>query len=149
MRSAAPTLRCPDDRRPLRVDGESAVPFAVCDHCSGLWFEHHAIERRDDVRAQIPESSARWDRRTRQISVRFCPACGETLGTAMIDGIKIDRCLACRGVWLEPGQYDVVRIRLKQAPEVPNPTRQPHLVHELSGVAHIVAEVVVTLLTAW
>ncbi len=66
----------------------------------------------------------------------------------MVDGIEIDRCLACRGVWLDPGQYDVVRIRLRQAPEVPNPTRQPHAAHGPSGIAHIVAEVVLTLLTA-
>src|SRR5205809_523853 len=148
MKSFTATLRCPDDRLSLRIDDEGAVLFAVCDHCSGLWFERYAIERRDDIRAQIPESSARWNRRTRKITVRFCPACREPLGTLMIDGIKIDRCLACRGVWLDPGQYDAVRIRLTQSAEVPQPTRQPHAFHGLSGVAHIVAEVAVALLSS-
>ena len=54
MNSFTATLRCPDDRRPLRLDGEGAVSFAVCDHCSGLWFERQAIERRDDVRENDP-----------------------------------------------------------------------------------------------
>jgi Zn-finger nucleic acid-binding protein len=37
---------------------------------------------------------------------RICPACGATLVNLDRDGILIDRCPECRGVWLDRGELE-------------------------------------------
>lgn len=37
---------------------------------------------------------------------RICPACGATLVNMDRDGILIDRCPDCRGVWLDRGELE-------------------------------------------
>jgi uncharacterized protein len=37
-----------------------------------------------------------------------CPNCGETLAMTTREGIEIDYCPACRGVWLDRGELDKI-----------------------------------------
>lgn len=37
---------------------------------------------------------------------RICPACGAELRTVVRQGVEIDRCPACRGVWLDRGELE-------------------------------------------
>ena len=36
----------------------------------------------------------------------MCPACGEPLVTFGYEGVEIDRCVACKGTWLDAGELD-------------------------------------------
>jgi Zn-finger nucleic acid-binding protein len=38
-----------------------------------------------------------------------CPECGGSLSAERVEGIEIDRCIHCVGVWLDAGEYDAVR----------------------------------------
>jgi Zn-finger nucleic acid-binding protein len=38
-----------------------------------------------------------------------CPECGGSLTAQRVEGIEIDRCSHCVGVWLDAGEYDAVR----------------------------------------
>ena len=38
-----------------------------------------------------------------------CPECGGSLNAERVEGIEIDRCIHCVGVWLDAGEYDAVR----------------------------------------
>ena len=38
-----------------------------------------------------------------------CPECGGSLTPQRVEGIEIDRCIHCVGVWLDAGEYDAVR----------------------------------------
>ena len=38
----------------------------------------------------------------------MCPACGETLVTFELEGIEIDQCQKCGGVWLDAGEIDEI-----------------------------------------
>jgi Zn-finger nucleic acid-binding protein len=146
MSSITAIRRCPDDGHPLRTAQPDAVPFAFCEHCLGLWFERDAIERADDARADIPQASARWQPTVRRPRSRICPVCRDPLAVVSIDGITIDRCHSCGGVWLDPGEYDAARIRLKLGATAP-----PRSVHARAGAGSfeavaIIAEVLVSLL---
>jgi Zn-finger nucleic acid-binding protein len=35
-----------------------------------------------------------------------CPRCSETLEATVRDGVEIDHCPRCRGVWLDRGELD-------------------------------------------
>jgi Zn-finger nucleic acid-binding protein len=38
-----------------------------------------------------------------------CPECEGPLTPQRVEGIEIDRCIHCVGVWLDAGEYDAVR----------------------------------------
>ncbi len=48
-----------------------------------------------------------------------CPNCGETLVMAERQGIEIDYCPQCRGVWLDKGELD--KIVERSSAYMPNP----------------------------
>ena len=102
---------------------QDTIPFAFCSKCAGLWFKREVIEHTDPTPASIPDASRRT-RRIHRISrqPRPCPACAIAMTKENIDGIDIDRCAQCRGVWLDPGEYEAARQRLRapsNAPRLP------------------------------
>ena len=57
-----------------------------------------------------------------------CPNCNETLVMADRQGIEIDYCPACRGVWLDKGELDKIIERSAQweEPSQPPPAQNPY-----------------------
>jgi hypothetical protein len=40
----------------------------------------------------------------------------------MVEGVEIERCVYCKGVWLDAGEYDAVRKRIEiQRPDIIKP----------------------------
>lgn len=64
-----------------------------------------------------------------------CPTCNVTLVMADRQGVEIDYCPQCRGVWLDRGELDKIIERTSQepAPTAANrsrePQREPHREH--------------------
>ena len=50
-----------------------------------------------------------------------CPVDGETLVMADRNGVEIDYCPKCRGVWLDRGELDKIIERSASAPPAPAP----------------------------
>lgn len=38
-----------------------------------------------------------------------CPKCGKELKTIDLQGVQIDRCVGCQGIWLDKGELDDLR----------------------------------------
>jgi Zn-finger nucleic acid-binding protein len=53
-----------------------------------------------------------------------CPRCGVGLAMTERQGIEIDYCPQCRGVWLDRGELDKILERSATAPEPPGPAAQ-------------------------
>ena len=53
-----------------------------------------------------------------------CPACNVPLVMSERQGIEIDYCPRCRGVWLDRGELD--KIIERSAPAAPQPTPVPY-----------------------
>lgn len=54
-----------------------------------------------------------------------CPTCKEpNLVISERQGIEIDYCPECRGVWLDRGELDKILERSQQAAPAPNPAQQ-------------------------
>jgi uncharacterized protein len=45
-----------------------------------------------------------------------CPACAVPLGMSVREGIEIDYCPSCRGVWLDQGELDKIVQRSAASP---------------------------------
>ena len=109
-------LRCPTDGSILTRDTAHAVAFATCTECAGVWFAREALAHHSSEPVRIPPASRRPrpgaeggapDRRPRP-----CAACAAVLTVVRVQGIEIDRCDECGGVWLDAGEYDAIRAHL-------------------------------------
>ena len=40
--------------------------------------------------------------------VRLCPVCDEPLWIVELEGVEVDRCARCEGVWLDEGELEIV-----------------------------------------
>jgi len=113
-------LRCPADSHPLVSHAQGAASFAVCGECAGVWIDGETLARSAPEADALPLSS----RRPRGVALRRpgdrgCPSCARGLAGERVEGIEIDRCTACGGVWLDAGEYDAVRARLAPPGERP------------------------------
>jgi uncharacterized protein len=62
-----------------------------------------------------------------------CPSCNQDLVMSDRQGIEIDYCSKCRGVWLDRGELDkIIERSMREAPQaaapqpVPQPQAQPY-----------------------
>ena len=109
--SFAADLRCPDDGHVLVSNQQSAIAFAACRHCDGAWFSREAIEA-GVARATLPTARDRKVRMPPAGEYRRCPQCTATLNPEDVDGVIIDVCATCGGVWIDPGEYPAARKRI-------------------------------------
>jgi Zn-finger nucleic acid-binding protein len=62
-----------------------------------------------------------------------CPVCPTTtLTVTERQGVEIDFCPKCRGVWLDRGELDKIleRAATYQPPAIPHPSTEPRLRHD-------------------
>lgn len=89
-------------------------------------------------------------RRLRKILV--CPGCGAYLVAERVEGVEIDRCKECQGIWLDAGEYDAVRKRVEILGEKPAGSQEKelstkeYLLVETDGPAEVVFAIVEVLL---
>jgi len=72
-----------------------------------LRLEKIAARRRADERQRLKD-----------LHYMHCPKCGETLNTVDLEGLEIDKCPCCHGIWLDPGeihQYAALSAEKKQS----------------------------------
>lgn len=64
-----------------------------------------------------------------------CPVCPDaTLAMMSREGVEIDYCPTCRGVWLDRGELDKILERAaKPAPSAPSPALEPRRQEGSSG----------------
>ena len=103
-------LRCPADRRALRLQTIGTATFAHCVHCAGIWLTREALLPPSVDPAALPPATRVATPTTRKRkNALACPECEGPLISQRVEGIEIDRCIHCVGVWLDAGEYDAVR----------------------------------------
>jgi len=103
---------CPRCQQQMRRAAVASVEVDECPHCKGLWFENHELrlakDRTDPEVAwmdfEIWKHPDRFRVTTRPLT---CPGCasgmvGIEYGTTHV---TLDYCPACRGVWLDGGEF--------------------------------------------
>jgi Zn-finger nucleic acid-binding protein len=141
MRSVEPRWPCPVclgvtmKKAPL---GEDDGPPYVdhCARCGGIWFEHGEVEL---VRERAPEELWLYvAHRPEPVSVRChachghttratdtcphcnhthvidCPGCAQPMETVAQDGLTLDVCRRCRGVWFDHHELDIIWNRQRE-----------------------------------
>ncbi len=72
--------------------------------------EHEYFARRDaelmkERRAQLDEERSK---RERTAHLNKCPRCGHDLSERDHNGVKIDQCGSCGGMWLDKGELELI-----------------------------------------
>lgn len=68
--------------------------------------EFERVKAIEEKRARELEDNEK--RRLQELHYMRCPKCGMQLVEIDYRGIKIDRCSACEGVWLDAGELEAV-----------------------------------------
>lgn len=118
-------LTCPACQRPLHRFKAGTVTLDGCDGgCGGIWFDHRELEKVDREFAHAADKIADIfhdpDVKVDDYAVRSCPRCaGVTLDKKLYSlgsGVIMDRCLKCKGVWLDNGELEKIQAALHPHP---------------------------------
>ena len=71
-----------------------------------------ARERRTRERAE--RERAEEGQRLKELHFMKCPKCGHGMKEEDLDGVKVDRCGFCEGIYLDPGELEQVFARRDQ-----------------------------------
>lgn len=106
-----PGLNCPACDRELQVRSFSGIEVDECrSGCRGIWLDHGELGRLAML-YKPPERLLKilpqfQDLKIRPEGTRPCPRCGEILVVNTVQGIRIDLCARCRGMWLDQGELN-------------------------------------------
>ena len=71
------------------------------------YFAKLEIQRRLHAQAQQAQALAEDEKkRLRDLHFLHCPKCGTKLAEAGMEGVTVDICPACHGVWLDEGELE-------------------------------------------
>lgn len=112
-----PTPVCPNcsiEMEPFQVGSMLAD---VCPKCSGIWlspaFFEAVLDAADDEVKDVPDDGEMSDHTfDRSPSSRICPNCDSRMENYQYNytsGIWIDACPNSHGIWLDPGELEMVR----------------------------------------
>ena len=131
-------MQCPACQRRLRQFKIGSVDLDACEGgCGGIWFDYDELVKVDGEHADPRQTIAtpKYDPAVAvdDYAVRNCPRCaGVTLDKKLFSlgsGVILDRCLECRGVWLDRGELEKIRDSLHPRPFKPRAVpRKPRLV---------------------
>lgn len=79
----------------------SGVTIERCKRCSGFWFDAGELDR--FLKPILPASGTPPEARVpdRGLTARQCPRCLRAMRTAGWDGLILDRCTQCHGLYVE------------------------------------------------
>lgn len=105
-------MKCPDCDNKLQVSSCRGIIIHECRSCKGKWFERDELKRVKDK----TDEGLRWidfdpfglETESKKVPSqgKFCPGChnGMALIRYMHSDVVIDKCCACKGVWLSSGE---------------------------------------------
>lgn len=100
--------RCyePMDIRTLEVTGRD-IEFDICFICDGIFLdegEMRKVTRNKPLEKWLVEYMGVEDD-----SELVCPRCGSTMNEEEVQGVKVDICLQCKGIWFDGGELEEIK----------------------------------------
>lgn len=93
--------RCFEPMAAQHVDG---VTVDTCSRCGGMWLDRDEPAKLAAARSLPVQPVPREDVQFRREGQRECPRCNELLKVHTVDGVRVDACPTCRGMFLDPGE---------------------------------------------
>lgn len=109
-------MKCPDCQNELKAVDCKGITIHECPHCKGKWFERDELKRAENS----TDDTLRWldfdpfGKDAEKLSMasdgRICPKCSQKMQSLkyMDSQVVIDKCPACKGVWLNTGELEKI-----------------------------------------
>jgi Zn-finger nucleic acid-binding protein len=108
-------MNCPKCHGPFADRLLNGVPIQACASCGGIWFDRERITAylgQALERSGQPPALATLRAIERVPTDLVCPACHEKrLMGIKPHGVKIEQCSGCHGVFLDPGEIDLLSLQ--------------------------------------
>jgi uncharacterized protein len=73
------------------------------------YFLRFEFERKKKLEKEIQEKLTEEEKtKAKELHYMKCPKCGMQMIEVDYKGIKVDKCSACQGVWLDAGEFEAV-----------------------------------------
>jgi Zn-finger nucleic acid-binding protein len=102
-------MNCPKCLSPLGELAIEDVCLDFCPPCKGIWFDKEELAFITELNSDLPHPQA--DRTVGKPTVFPCPRCDgklEELKFLPLMDLLVDRCPACRGIWLDNGELQKI-----------------------------------------
>jgi uncharacterized protein len=84
------------------------MPIKPTEH-EDEYFARLEQEMKSKIKEQKSKRASKEERENlRKLHFMKCPKCGTDLMEIDFKGMKIDECSACRGIWLDAGEFDAM-----------------------------------------
>lgn len=93
---------CPRDGGALREEGHASLHVDHCGACRGIFLDGIEVHRIVGDKELAFELASR--RGKAHEAPLACPACLAPMALSSLDGLVVDHCRACLGVWLDAGE---------------------------------------------
>lgn len=104
-------MDCPHQPQPLVAREHHGHAYAGCDACGGRFIGKGLLH---DALGHARDGALRRERlEALPASAVRCPADGQTMHALVHEGIEIDVCPQCDGVWLDAGEFEAITQRRK------------------------------------
>lgn len=117
-------MRCPLDQSILQKHEEGEAQIFYCETCHGLWLSREQLSRflrNPAVATALPKVKVFSGKHVDFTSPRLCPLCkSAALFTKAVDGVEIDLCSRCHGIWLDAGELDLIIKRYQRKKKLAN-----------------------------
>jgi len=100
-------MNCPRCSTELDARSSAGITAAICARCAGAWLRGEDLERAIRLVAAeqgiVLKTLALLEGPARPTTLA-CPECATALETLTMRGVEVERCVACRGVFLDAGE---------------------------------------------
>ncbi len=102
---------------------DKGINIDVCSNgCGGIFFDNKEIQEfsgENDNISEIKQALAGKNfMPVDENQTRICPACGTPMTKTRALGIQIDTCYKCGGLFLDNGEFELVRSKFPKKPKV-------------------------------
>lgn len=100
----AKEIDCPVCFVKMEQEQVRGVTVDVCPNCTGTWLDRGELRRVLGDRKLADYLTKAIG--TRSESRMVCPRCGGLMDHKHAEGLVVDVCVECHGVWLDPGELE-------------------------------------------
>ncbi len=102
---------------------DKAINIDVCTNgCGGIFFDNKEIQEFSEKNENFKEIKELLANKNfmpvDESRTRVCPACNTPMAKTKALGIQIDTCYKCGGIFLDNGEFELVRTKFKKRPKV-------------------------------